>query len=133
MTASAAWSVPTTSSRCWPAAAYWTTIRSRALMLPRTKSVGVSPSASATALVAASEVSLMLMTMERSGSIKRRATWASSSSACTPYGSRTAMNSAATPSSRDSCAASWHSRPASALSCPPEMPRTNPFVLLALK
>ena len=43
VTASAAWSVPTTSSPCSPAIAYCATMRMRALTLPLPKSLRVTP------------------------------------------------------------------------------------------
>ena len=66
-------------------------MRLRALMLPLLKSETVAPVA-LTAFVIASALSLMLTTRLTSGWIKARARCASSSSACTPYGKRTAIN-----------------------------------------
>ncbi len=93
--------------------AYWVTIRSRALTLPLTKSESSDPVARGYSASMPSTASLMLKVTSWSAVMKSRASCASDSSACTPYGSRTAVNVARAPLSRTRSTASWHSRPAS--------------------
>ncbi len=133
VTASAAWSVPITSRRACPARAYWATMRERALTLPLVKSVIACPAASAYSAWKPSTARLMSKTTLDFGWMKESASCASSSSACTPYGRRTATNSARSPSDASSSIASWARRPARDESCPPLTPRTKPSAPVDLR
>ena len=66
-------------------------IRLLALILPLLKSETLAPVAPTVAVIASAD-SLIFTTRLTSGWIKASALWASASSACTPYGKRTAIN-----------------------------------------
>ncbi len=123
VTASAAWSVPTTRSPSCPATAYWATIRVRALTLPLTKSLSSTPDAAVSCTTPSTPCS-MLTTMPGSAAMNCRASCASSSSACTRYGIRTVTKRTSCPSARRDSVASCTRRPASVESWPPLTART---------